>query len=315
MSGPDALPPHNSQPFSSSSGLGETIGEPPLKKFKALFEVTNTDESSQAQTLGLLGDSVPGETQTQNETQSRASGGGRAVRSMGASSLAVLREEEEESQDPTTMAMRGLKRRMESVDEDMEMQTVDDELNPSPSEAVGPPPAKKRAVDSLNAVEKSANVNANANANVAPPSAAPISNNKPPSKTLTASKERPGAPAGKPDTDAAFLKAIASTKRGKKTEDAFDREFNNLRISKPELVDNPDPEQEWAVLAEFGDDSGLRGNFMTVVVMDLYRKDDDPARQRAVHPTTWDGKPNFKKFKKARDDFLSFVEHTAQLRN
>lgn len=183
-------------------------------------------------------------------------------------------------------AARGLKRRMESVSEDVEMQAVDDELNPSPSEAVAPPPAKKRAVDNLNAVERSA------------PPAAPTSN-KPPSKVLTTDQGKQGAVAGKPDTDAAFLKAIASTKRGKKTEDAFDREFNNLKISKPGLVDNPDPEEEWAVLAEFGDDSGLRGNFMTVVEMELYRKDDDAALQRTINHF-WDGKPNFKKFKKAR---------------
>lgn len=187
-------------------------------------------------------------------------------------------------------AARGLKRRMESVSEDVEMQAVDDELNRSPSEAVGPPPAKKRVVDSLNAVERSA------------PTAAPTSN-KPPSKILATDKGKQGAVAGKPDTDAAFLKAIASTKRGKKTEDDFDREFNNLKISKPGLVDNPDPEEEWAVLAEFGDDSGLRGNFMTIVEMDLYRKDDDAAQQRTINHS-WDGKPNFKKFKTARMIFL-----------
>jgi len=235
------------------------------------------------QTFGFL-DSLPSGTsqsQTQNETQSRA---GRPLRGVGASSLAILREEEEEESQLSTAA-RGLKRRMESVTEDVEMQAVDDELNPSPSEAVEPPPAKKRAVDNLNAVERSA-------------PAVPTSN-KPPSKAVTMDKAKQGAVAGKPDTDAAFLKAIASTKRGKKAEDSFDREFNNLKISKPGLVDNPEPEEEWAVLAEFGDDSGLRGNFMTVVEMDLYRKDDVSARQRTVNHS-WDGIPNFKMFKKAR---------------
>jgi len=236
------------------------------------------------QTFGFL-DSLPSGTsqsQTQNETQSRA---GRPLRGVGTSSLAILREEEEEESQLSTAA-RGLKRRMESVTEDVEMQAVDDELNPSPSEAVEPPPAKKKAVDNLNAVERSAAA-----------AAAPTSN-KPTSKVVTTDKAKQGAVAGKPDTDAAFLKAIASTKRGKKAEDSFDREFNNLKISKPELVDNPEPEEEWAVLAEFGDDSGLRGNFMTVVEMDLYRKDDS-ARQRTVNHS-WDGIPNFKMFKKAR---------------
>ena len=107
-----------------------------------------------------------------------------------------------------------------------------------------------------------------------------------------------GAAAGKPDTDNEFLKAIASTKRGKKTEDVFDREFNKLKISKPE-VEKRDPEEEWAVLAEFGDDSGLRGNFMTVVEMDVFRRD---GRGQAREPLReWDGKPNYKKFKKVCD--------------
>lgn len=238
------------------------------------------------QTFGFL-DSLPtgtSQSQTQNETQSRAGG---PLRGVGTSSLAILREEEEEESQLST-ATRGLKRKMESVTEDVEMQAVDDELNPSPSEAGEPPPAKKRAVDNLNAVERSA-----------PGAAAAPTSNKPPSKVLTTDKTKEGAVAGKPDTDAAFLKAIASTKRGKKTEDEFDREFNNLKISKPGLVDNPEPEDEWAVLAEFGDDSGLRGNFMTIVEMDLYRKDDDATHQRTVNHS-WGGQPNFKKFKQAR---------------
>jgi hypothetical protein len=39
---------------------------------------------------------------------------------------------------------------------------------------------------------------------------------KPPSPAIPAEKDKQWAAPGKPDTDAAFLKAIASTKRGKR---------------------------------------------------------------------------------------------------
>lgn len=145
------------------------------------------------------------------------------------------------------------------------------------------PAAKKMAVENVNAVEK-------ATVGRAP--------SKPPSTVKSLKQTKTGAPAGRPDTDAAFLKAIASTKRGKKTEDAFDREFNNLKISKPDL-EHEEQEKEWNVLADFGDDSGIRGNFMVVMEMEIFRKDDG-SRARSSHAvnTDWEGKPNFKKFKK-----------------
>ena len=68
-----------------------------------------------------------------------------------------------------------------------------------------------------------------------------------------------------------------------------------MKISKPEL-EQQEPEEEWAVLADFGDDTGLRGNFMVVVELDLYEKDKDLQNSSINH--TWAGKPNFKKFKK-----------------
>lgn len=111
--------------------------------------------------------------------------------------------------------------------------------------------------------------------------------------------DRSGAEPGKPDRDEAFLKAVASTKRGKKQEDPFDREFNNLRISKPDLQSERASE-DWAVLADFGDDSGLRGNFMVVVEMEVSRRQN--SRRDAIKTTgsrsDWEGRPDFKKFKK-----------------
>ncbi|KAF8966816.1 hypothetical protein BDZ97DRAFT_1985838 [Flammula alnicola] len=263
------------------SGIEETIREPPLKKFKALFEASNPN-GPDAETFGLA-DSMPIDSSSQTQTQSDVQS--RPLRSMGASNLAVLREEEEEATQSglaSSVGQRGHKRRLESVGEDIDMETVDH--NGGSDTAL--PAAKKRAVENVNSVGR--------NDDAPMVLAATRAASKPPS-TIAPAKDKRGAPAGKPDSDAAFLKAIASTKRGKKAEDAFDREFNQLKISKPE-IDNRDPEEEWGLLAEFGDDSGLRGNFMTVVDMDLYQK--DPNRQKNPANHSWDGKPNFKKFKK-----------------
>ena len=253
-----------------SLGIEDTINEPPVKKFKALFDASNPERESLS---------------TQTETQTRSShtlwsGNEGPV-------LSVLQEEEEEesqmgvSSNPTPP--RGSKRRLESIDENSEMDVVEREASGIALSA------KKRAVENVNAVERSEGP-------LKPPSTRAAS--KPPSSAIPAKKDKQGAAPGKPDTDAAFLKAIASTKRGKKAEDKFDREFNNLKISKPEL-EQQEPEEEWAVLADFGDDTGLRGNFMVVVEMDVYKKD----KENSVVNHAWAGKPNFKKFKKVLNFF------------
>ena len=252
-----------------SSGIEDTIAEPPVKKFKALFDASNPERESLSS--------------TQTETQIRSS---RTLWSEGRN-LSVLQEEEEEDSqmggiDSNPNPPRVSKRRLESVDEISEMDV--DEHDASGN-------AKKRAIENVNAVERSEGP-------LKPSSTRAAS--KPPSSAILAKKDKQGAPPGKPDTDAAFLKAIASTKRGKKAEDKFDREFNNLKISKPELEQQQEePEEEWAVLADFGDDSGLRGNFMVVVELDVYKKDKDS--QSSSINDGWagaSGKPNFKKFKK-----------------
>lgn len=97
------------------------------------------------------------------------------------------------------------------------------------------------------------------------------------------------------DTDQAFLTAVASRKRGKKGEDDFDREFNKLRISKPDI--RREEEEDWAVLGDFDDDvRNIRGNFMVVVDIGVYRHSQ--SRGTAKLSGNYDGKPNFKKFKK-----------------
>jgi len=105
-------------------------------------------------------------------------------------------------------------------------------------------------------------------------------------------------------------------KRGKKHEDNFDREFNQLRITKPRNVnvDTIDsgttvkgvPEAvvaPWDTIDDFGD-IGIRGNFMVVVEMDIQRgasaKSAPPVRNNDATHSEWIGKPNFKKFKTVR---------------
>ena len=272
------------------SSIEETVREPPLKRFKALFEETNPESiglESDSQMDGAIAATASVMTQTQADT------GPRLLRSMGDSSLTILREEEEETQPVTTETHmhKGIKRRLLSED-DVEMQIGDGDRGDTMSD-VAEPSTKRRAVENSNAVSpvpSSEEVTAMATSGSKPPS------NSGPVK----SKTTPGAPPGKPDTDDAFLKAIASTKRGKKNEDEFDREFNKLRLTKPELGRH-EPEEEWGVLADFGDDSGLRGNFMVIVEIDPYERGGCSAGSTGLKPKSinceWDQGPNFKKFK------------------
>lgn len=270
------------------SGIEETVHQPPLKKFKALFESTNPEGMESIQTMEMTGDDDFGQTQTQSETQGQSN---RLLKKMG---LAALQEEsEEETQSHTAGASQhvGRKRRMSS-EEDVQMQVMEESREPSTSVAVEPV-SKRRAVENVNSVvpvdASAQNTTTRARGGSKPPSTFVPGRDK---------DKNPGAPVGQLDTDEAFLKAIASTKRGKKNEDEFDREFNNLRISKPELA-RRDPEEEWGLLAEFGDDSGLRGNFMVIVEMDVPTKDggSNALKEKEVS-REWNGKPNFKKFKK-----------------
>jgi hypothetical protein len=240
--------------------------EPPLKKFKALFEESDPDRISQSGS-GTHADAGESSAEFQsvpsNETQIRS----------GASRLHVV-EEEEESAIPldATKDIQVLKRKAADMDdrEDIEIESQPDRTS------------KRRAVED-------------------PTTTAPQATK---SKTLSQSSQKQtrgpsGSQFGKPDTDDNFLKAIASMKKGKKNEDTFDREFNNLRISKPDLQQD-DRENEWAVLADFGDESNVRGNFMVVVEMTVHKNGADQvlARRGAGRPE-WDGKPDFKKFRKA----------------
>ena len=285
------------------TSIDESVHEPPLKRFKALFESTNP-ESMNLESIPMddqVDTTVSGPSQTQPDVESRS------LRNMSGSSLAILREEEEETQNVATETslQRGRKRRLSSED-DVEVQIMDEDRNGTTSD-VAEPSNKRRAVENVNAIS-------------------PVNPNSEETTTMTRGSEPPskvgptkaattiGAPPGKPDTDDAFLKAIASTKRGKKNEDDFDREFNKLKLTKPEL-DRHDPEEEWGVLANFGDDSGLRGNFMVIVEIDPYQRESNSAgitrlKEKSIN-CEWGQRLNFKKFKKVSwvwYDFFHFTE-------
>jgi hypothetical protein len=138
--------------------------------------------------------------------------------------------------------------------------------------------------------------------------------------TTKGPQSKSSASNNKLDTDENFLKAVNSTKRGKKHEDDFDREFNQLRITKPKKADTGAaaaaaaaaassaatkgvPEAvvaPWDAIDDFGD-VGIRGNFMVVVEMDIQRgsgaKSAPFARADNATRPEWTGRQNFKKFK------------------
>ncbi|WVQ94224.1 hypothetical protein IAU59_001302 [Kwoniella sp. CBS 9459] len=103
-----------------------------------------------------------------------------------------------------------------------------------------------------------------------------------------------------PTKDEAFLQAIRTSTKARKAIDELDREFNQLRIPKPNGASAVVRANEWeasipdyALLNKADDD--LRGNFIRIIRKDMFRKDlgHDKQAERVN-----DGRPNFKKFKK-----------------
>lgn len=194
-----------------------------------------------------------------------------------------MEEEEEGTTQTQTQGVRSqrLKRKARAPDGDADIEMADSTA----------PSSKRRAVESADTVQPQAPVRA---ASKPPSRRAP----KPASKSTESHQRLTGAAPGKPDTDEAFLTAVASTKKGKRAEDTFDREFNNLRISRPELEAAPE-RAAWSVLDDFGDDSNMRGNFMVIVELDVPEKPRSAALRRGDDGRAdWVGRPDFKKFKK-----------------
>lgn len=115
-----------------------------------------------------------------------------------------------------------------------------------------------------------------------------------------------------PTKDEAFLEAISQSVKAKKALDELDQEFNQLRIPKRTAPGKPDGSMvtranEWEhpdyyrILQDFdGDD--MRGNFIQIVKKDMFRKDGGSRVGDRAAPVAEDGRPNFKKFKKASLD-------------
>ncbi|KAM5532461.1 hypothetical protein V8D89_013877 [Ganoderma adspersum] len=272
--------------------------EPPLKRFKALFDESDPDRVARmdmseyaSQHVGFM---PGGESLTQYEpsamfaTQASGShtGGGRS----GAIALLLpVMEEEEEGTvvSGTQTQARGTKRK--THDEDLDM---DDEEHPRSRRRTGESPAEQS--QALPPVQNQTQAKPMSKVVTRVDMAQTQVHVKPPKP----SSSKKGTQAG-PDKDDAFLKAVASTKRGKKSEDTFDREFNNLRISKPDL-ERAREDEEWKVLEEFGDDGDVRGNFMVVVECPVFREagTNMDHMRRGEGRVEWVGRPDFKKFKK-----------------
>lgn len=283
------------------------IIEPPLKRFKALYEESDPDRIAQSgmegymnmyKGLGSVGsmtqsESIPLDTST---TQARLE--------------AVPEEEEEPSSMARSQNVIGGESQSQATGSRSKRKTRVDEDAGIEIEEAERPRVKRRAVEGIHAVEHTSGTRTEQQA----PSQTQSNPAKPVSKVFDsrtavetekaekAEKTRKpasktGAAPGKPDKDEAFLKAVASTKRGKKHEDKFDREFNKLKISKPDLG-REEVEKQWDVLEEFGDDGDLRGNFMVVVEMDVPERQTRGTRRYGEGRMEWEGRPDFKKFRR-----------------
>lgn len=242
----------------SINELGTPIVEPPLKKFKALFEESDPDRLAFSLPLDSLDvtqeshpqpPSLPTDNSTSQEGYRRVVGG------------------DEVSQGCAVVERRGTKRRAGTEG------AGDGTLSSAPTEQENSArPLKRRAVEGT-------------------------------SKSITETDSQhpqthEGEKLGEPDTDKHFLTALASMKKGKKSEDSFDREFNNLRISKPD-IEREVIEQEWDLLDGLDDERNVRGNFMLVMELGVHKKGEAAGMGTTrTGRIDWEGKPDFKKFRK-----------------
>ncbi|TFK51444.1 hypothetical protein OE88DRAFT_1680259 [Heliocybe sulcata] len=259
----------------------EAVAQPPTKKFRALFE--ESDPSRLGQALSGAIDSQTGVNQDEiysmmeSQTQSVTQNSTQSKRSAHPI-LSVVAEEEEENSMASAPRTGASSKEVES----QVARTSTTET--STTDGSHPAPLKAAGIPMNNSIKQ-------------------------PKKT--------GAEPGQPDIDESFLKAVASKKKGKKQEDTFDREFNNLRIAKPDLEQQQqqrEEEREWEAVDDFGD-YDVRGNFMMVVEMDVPEHRAKVAG-RGKGRLGWEGKPDYKKFKhKQAPDRRATVELVASEEN
>lgn len=92
-------------------------------------------------------------------------------------------------------------------------------------------------------------------------------------------------------------------------EDSVDPEFPQLNASSSllELRKQDAKREEDKFWDDFDKDVDLRGNFMVIQLVDLYRKDNQNFSGSDVRPS-WVGKPNFKQFKKVSSHQLNCMQ-------
>lgn len=307
-----------------------------LSKYKDLFDATDPDK--------LKSQWEQEELERQSMTQSQSgvngmSGGGRSAKRV---ALDIVAEEEEEESQAVggglgvSSQARGTKRTSAQMDVEMdeaERREMEDDPDAEMEDGTQNP-YKRRALENINGVDPIASQTQapqSGTSQAVPPASQtgrkghlPTTSSqslrfaKPPSQQDTDSKKKKKKDG--PDTDDNFLRAVNSVKKGKKQEDVFDKEFNELKISKPDVKEmdkqRSQREEEWKLMSreDFGDET-LRGNFMVVVELDI---SVESARARSAArgvgrvvagpleqgSEKWAGRPNFKKFKKV---YFTFV--------
>ena len=262
--------------------------EPPLKRFKKMFEDSDPDRLVNSQTQGP-------EVITLS------------------SIVELAYEERTEAVQSALRDMSLKKRKRTNVDVDVAIE--DEDTRPRTRESsrapsVGPPPSKRRPPQmqyarSLTAVPEVSE------SQVAPSSSRGAQPQKPQAFASTSQaklsekkkKNAAAATQAQPDRDENFLKALASTKKGKKKEDQYDRDFNELRVAKPtqaHLKAAVGVEEDLEVWNAIEKDMDIRGNFMVVMQEIEPRVPREPEEVGPSHPgrPEWVGRPDFKKFKR-----------------
>jgi hypothetical protein len=277
-------------PYDISIDVSIEEEEPPLKKFKKMFEDSDPDRLVSSQTQGP------------------------EVRTL----WSVVEQAYEERTDAVQSALRDMslkKRKRTSVDMDAANEDEDTTRRTGASSrapSVGPPPSKRRAPQharNLSTVpEASESQAAPSSSRGAQPQKPQTSSSTPQAKPTEKKKKNTAtATQAQPDRDENFLKALATTKKGKKKEDHYDRDFNELRVAKPtqaHLKAAVGVEEDLEAWDSIEKDMDIRGNFMVVmqeVEPRVPREPDEVGMSRAGRPE-WVGRPDFKKFKRVSVD-------------
>ncbi|WWC67234.1 uncharacterized protein I206_101141 [Kwoniella pini CBS 10737] len=171
------------------------------------------------------------------------------------------------------------------IDDTVERSSRSSKRAASPSGAM-PPPAQRRRAESP--TEETEEIEAGPQAGQGSP------------VKLKSQQAKSQMPTTNKDKDEAFLQAIKKSAKARSTVDELDKEFNQLRIPKPNGTSAVVKANQWnASVPDYaivnGFDEELKGNFIQIVRKDLFRKDQGVNKE--VQRVD-DGKPNFKKFKK-----------------